>query len=204
MDKTYEVRAKPSYCMTCKTCNERKPSTLLQKVFPHVRCIIDCPEVFIETPSSLDTQAQFWWDYKHHCTLTFLVAITPNGMFSDVSPCYGGRASDTFIFNNCAFVSWLEPNDQVMADIGFKVKEDLMVVQARLIIYSSKHLWESSYVFRRCIRNLLNVRIYVEQAIERLKTFRFLKNEIQISCLPVCDDIVVVCCSVCNLLDPLC
>jgi hypothetical protein len=50
MDKTYEVRAKPSYCMTCKTCNKRKPSTVLQKVFPHVRCIIDCTEVCIETP----------------------------------------------------------------------------------------------------------------------------------------------------------
>jgi hypothetical protein len=118
MDKTYEVRAKPSYCMTCKTCNKRKPSTVLQIFFPHVRCIIDCTEVCIETPSSLDTQAQFWRDYKHHCTLKFLVAITPNGMFSYVSPCYGGRASDTFIFNNCAFVSWLEPNDQVMADRG--------------------------------------------------------------------------------------
>jgi hypothetical protein len=33
----------------------------------------------------------------------FLVTITPNGMFSYVSPCYGGRASDKFIFNNCAF-----------------------------------------------------------------------------------------------------
>jgi hypothetical protein len=52
-------------------------------------------------------------------------------MFSYVSPCYGGRASDKFIFNNCAVVSRLEPNDQVMADEGFKVKEDLMVVQAR-------------------------------------------------------------------------
>jgi hypothetical protein len=41
---------------------------------------------------------------------------------------------------------------------------------------------------------ITNVRIYVEQVIERLKTFRFLKNEISISCLPVCDDIVVVCC----------
>jgi hypothetical protein len=51
-----------------------------------------------------------------------------------VSTCYGGRASDTFIFNNCAFVSWLEPNDQIMVDRGFKVKEDLMVVQARLAI----------------------------------------------------------------------
>jgi hypothetical protein len=154
MDKTYEVRAKPSYCMTCKTCNKRKPPTVLQNVFPHGRCIIDCTKVFIETPSSLDTQAQCWWDYKHHCTLKFLVAITPNGMFFYISPCYGGRASDTFIFNNCAFISWLEPNDQVMAERGFKVKGDLMVVQARLIIYSSEHMWEYSYVIRRCIRNL--------------------------------------------------
>ena len=51
---------------------------------------------------------------------------------------------------------------------------------------------------------IANVRMYVGQAIERLKTFRFLQNEIQISCLPVCFDIVVICCSVCNLLDPLC
>ena len=84
-----------------------------------------------------DTRAQYCSDYKHHCTLKFLVAITPNGMFSDVSPCHGGRASDKCIFNNCAFVSWLEPNDQVMADRGIKVKEDVMVVQARLVIPQS-------------------------------------------------------------------
>jgi hypothetical protein len=28
-------------------CNKRKPSTVLQKFYPHVRCIIDCTEVFI-------------------------------------------------------------------------------------------------------------------------------------------------------------
>jgi hypothetical protein len=126
-------------------------------------------------------------------------------MFSDVSPCYGGRASDKFIFNNCAFVSWIEPNDQVKADREFKVKEDVMVVQARLVIpprtcenlaMSSGDVSETS--------EIANVRIYVEQAIGRLKTFRFLRNEKLISCLPVCDDIVVVCCSVCKLLDPLC
>jgi hypothetical protein len=80
-----------------------------------------------------------------------------------------------------------------------------MVVQARLAIppstcrkiaMSSRDVSETS--------KIANVRMYVEQAIERLKTFYFLKNEIPISCLPVCDDIVVVCCSVCKLLDPLC
>ena len=57
-----------------------------KKLYPQVRCTIDCS---IETPSSLDTQAECWSDYKHHCTLKFLVAITPNGMFSYISPCYG-------------------------------------------------------------------------------------------------------------------
>ncbi|CAC5411920.1 unnamed protein product [Mytilus coruscus] len=175
-------------------------------VMMRLRCIIDCTEIFIETPSSLlDTQAQCWSDYKHHCTIEFLVAITPNGMFSYVSPCYGGRASDKFIFNNCAFIFNLEPNDQVMADRGFKIKEDLVVVQARLAIPPStcgKLSMPSGDVLETS--KIANVRIYVEQAIGRLKTFRFSKNEIHISCLPVCDDIVVVCCAACNLLDPLC
>ncbi|CAC5371840.1 unnamed protein product [Mytilus coruscus] len=133
------------------------------------------------------------------------IAITPNGMFSYVSPCYGGRAADKFIFNNCAFIFNLEPNDQVMADRGFKIKEDLMVVQARLAIPPStcdKLSMPSGGVLETS--KIANVRIYVEQAIGRLKTFHFLKNEIPISCLPVCDDIVVVCCAACNLLDPLC
>ena len=176
-----------------------------KKCYPHVRCTIDCTEVFIETPSGPDTRAQYCSDYKHHCTLKFLVAITPNRMFSDVSPCYGGRASDKFIFNNYAFVSLIKPNDQIMADRGFKVKEDVMVVHTRLVIPPSTcgniamSSGDVSEIFK-----IANVRIYVEQAIGRLKTFRFLKNEIPIFCLPVCDDIVVVCCSVCNLLDPLC
>ena len=99
----------------------------------------------------------------------------------------------------------VEPNNQVIADRGFNVKEDLMVVQSRLAIPPSTcgniamSSGDVSEIFK-----IANVRIYVEQAIGRLKTFRFLKNEIPISCLPVCDDIVVACCSVCNLLDPLC
>ena len=118
-----------------------------KRFYPNVRCIIDCTEVFIETPSSLSTQTQCWSDFKHHCTLKFLVAITRNEMFSYVSPCYGGRASNRFIFNNCAFVSRLERNDQVMADRGFNGGTGW-------ISYSSEYLRESSYVIRRCIRNL--------------------------------------------------
>ena len=187
-----------------RVVKEKLPACF-QMLYPHVRCIIDCTEVFIETPSSLDIQAMCWSEYKHHCTIKFLVSITPNGMISYVSPCYGGRASDKFIFNNCGFLNFIEPHDHVMADRGFKVKEDLMTVQARLAIPPSTigNLQMSSSAVRET-SSIANVRIYVEQAIGRLKTFRFLKNELPITCLPVCDDVVIVTCGLCNMLEPLC
>ena len=62
-----------------------------RKLYPKVRCIIDCFECFTETPSGLDLAAAMWSEYKHHYTYKVLVAI--NGAFSYVSRAYGGRAS---------------------------------------------------------------------------------------------------------------
>ncbi|KAK6167374.1 hypothetical protein SNE40_021418 [Patella caerulea] len=188
-----------------KECIKDNLPSCFKTFYPKVRCIIDCTEVFLETASGLDSQAQCWSEYKHHCTLKFLVSITPNGMFSYVSPCYGGRASDKFIFNDCGFLKLIEPYDQVMADRGFKIKEDLMMVQATLAIPPS--VVSNLPMVQRDVKEtsrIANVRIYVEQAIGRLKTFRILKNEIPINCLPVCDDLVIICCALCNLMDPLC
>ena len=92
-----------------------------RRLYPKVRVIIDCTEVFLETPSSLEVNALLWSDYKHHYTLKFLVAITPIGAVSWVSPCYGGRTSDIFIVRNSGFLDLLEPYDTVMADRGFKI-----------------------------------------------------------------------------------
>ena len=50
-----------------------------RKLFPNTRVIIDCTEMFIETTSSLEIQACFYRDYKHHCTVKYLVCITRNG-----------------------------------------------------------------------------------------------------------------------------
>ena len=96
------------------------------KLYPKVRCIIDCFECFTETPSGLDLAATMWSEYKHHYTFEVLVAMTPNGAISYVSPAYGGRATDVFIVKDSGFLNYLEPYDEVMADMGFKIREDLM------------------------------------------------------------------------------
>ena len=175
------------------------------KLYPKVRCIIDCFECFTETPSGLDLAATLWSEYKHHYTFKVLVAITPNGAISYVSSCYGGRALDIFIVRNSGFLNMIEPYDEVMADRGFKIREDLMMHMATLCIPPS--CVSSMQLLPRDVRetsNIANVRIYVEQAIGRLKVFLLLKNELPISLLPLADDIVRVCCALCNLLPPLC
>ena len=99
----------------------------------------------------------------------------------------------------------IEPYDELMADMGFKIREDLMMHMATLCIPPScascmqllpQDVTETS--------NLANVRIYVEQAIGRLKVFLRRENELSITLLPLADDIIHVCCAVCNLLPPLC
>ena len=81
-----------------------------------------------------------------------------------------------------------------MADRGFKITEDLMMHMATLCIPPS--CASSMQLLPRDVRetsNIANVRIYVEQAIGRLKVFLLLKNELPISLLPLADDIAVFC-----------
>ncbi|GFR82126.1 THAP domain-containing protein 4 [Elysia marginata] len=175
-----------------------------KRYYPKTRAIIDCTEVYMETPSSLDTQAMCWSDYKHHCTLKFLVAISPTGLITYISKAYGGRASDKFIVEDSGFLDLIEPYDQIMEDRGFKIRDSLANLQATLTIPPS---CRTALQMRKddvtSTSRIANVRIYVEQAINRIKWYRILSGELELTLLPLCDDIITICAAFCNLLDPL-
>ena len=156
-----------------------------KKYYSKVCRIIDCSEVLIETPS-LELQAICLSYYKHHCTLKFLIAITPNGLISFD----GSRASEKYIVMASRFMNRLEPYDDVIADRGFKVHHELVMYQATLAIPPSTvgNLQMATQDVSETSR-IANVRIYVEQAIERLKHFKILSHIMPISCLPLYDDI---------------
>ncbi|XP_004209716.1 uncharacterized protein LOC101241289 [Hydra vulgaris] len=153
---------------------KRNLPTTFRKYYPKCSIIIDCSELFIETPSSSDTAASCWSNYKHHHTVKYLVGITLNGATSFLSNCYGGRASGVFIVKDCGILKCLQPGDQVIGDRGFKIKEPLAFYQCNLAIPSSKHtnLQITSNDVRETSK-VANVRIYVELAIGRMKNFRF-------------------------------
>ena len=175
-----------------------------KRLYPRVRTIIDCTEVYTETPCSLECANLLWSEYKHHHTIKFLICITPNGSISWVSKAYGGRTSDVHIVRNSGFLRLLEPYDEIMADRGFKIKTDLALHQCLLCIPPSaaKGNQMTSSDCKKTSQ-IANVRIYVEQAIKKLKDFRILKNELMLLYFPVVDDIIKVCCALNNLKEPL-
>ncbi|PFX23601.1 THAP domain-containing protein 11 [Stylophora pistillata] len=118
---------------------QRNMPDMFRRYYRKCRVIIDCTELFSETPSSLENAAMCWSNYKQHYTLKFLIGITPNGHISFVSETFSGRSSDVFIVENSGFLNYLQPHDQVMADRGFKIHDLLAYYQCSLTIPPSKH-----------------------------------------------------------------
>ena len=78
--------------------------------YPTTYAIVDCSEIFLETPSDLHLQSSTWSNYKHHNTAKFLIAVTPNGCVSYVSPLYVGSISDVELTSVSGFLDKLEEN----------------------------------------------------------------------------------------------
>ena len=89
--------------------------TLLQAFrerFPDTYAIVDATEVFIETPCDLQNQSSTWSNYKHN-TAKFIVACTPNGAISFVSPLYVGSISDVELTRVSGFIKSLNGKNGV-------------------------------------------------------------------------------------------
>ena len=99
------------------------PESIREK-FPSVRCIIDCLEIFTETPSSLPLHKVMFSEYKHNTTWKCLVGIAPGGGFTFVSSLFLGRTSDKEIVSKSGILHprlW-EKGDAIMADRGFTIQ----------------------------------------------------------------------------------
>ncbi|XP_033741819.1 uncharacterized protein LOC117328399 [Pecten maximus] len=180
------------------------PPSFENLTYKYVRHIIDCTEIFLETPQNLSVRANTWSDYKHHNTAKYFISITPAGMINFVSKGWGGRTSDKHITNHCGFLDIIEPFDKVLADRGFPIAEDLALLQAELLVPPGRRgTAQFTKEEVKKTKQIANRRIYIEQAIRRMKYFRILKNELPLTLLHHLDDVVLVVAGICNLYPPL-
>ena len=209
-------------CMYCrlKTCIRWPDKETVRKTLPiafqkhhsRVRCIIDCTEVFIERPTSLQARAQTYSNYKKHNTIKFLIGITPSGVICFLSKCWGGRVSDKELTQESGFLSKLEPTDEIMADRGFPIEEELALQGAKLRIPAfTKGKKQLSQKEVEISRQIANVRIHVERVIGLLKNrYTILQSRLPITLIKrksdtevaTVDKLVTVCSALTNLGEP--
>ena len=165
-----------------------------------LRVIIDCSKVFIKRPKSVTVQAATWSDYKLHNTVKFLIGKLPAGYVTFLSDRCSGRSSDKFITANSGFYDCLDNYDEVMADRGFQIKEELMLKFCTLSVPQGARVKaQMTTAESKTNKNVANLRIHIERDINRIKPFRISKSILPITILHNIDDIVKPCAPLCNL-----
>ena len=191
---------KPLIRWPSKEAVQANMPAVFKRKFRKCRCVIDCTEIFIDRPTNLTARAQMWSNYKHTNTMKYLVGITPAGAISFLSQGWGGRASDKQITVESGFLNLLQQGDEILADRGFLVRDELAAHGATLKMpYFTKGKKQMSAQEVDSSRQLSRVRIHVERVIGRWKNFKILQSIIPISQADLLDDIVIVCGGLTNL-----
>ena len=154
-------------------------------------------------PYSYRSQSVTFSSYKNHNTAKGLLGISPSGYPSFVSSLYVGRISDKKITKDCGILDLLEPGDQIMADRGFDIADDLpsgvtLNIPAFLDGNDQLTLEEETST-----RKIPSARVHVERAISRIKNYRLLHQVIPLSMASELDKIWGICSYLTLFLPPL-
>ena len=89
-----------------------------------VKYILDCTEIPVCSVKCICCRTQMFLYYKSRLTLKLLLGVSPSGLITYVSPLYGSKASDKFIFNAGNLLDTCSQNDAIMVDKGVHIKEE--------------------------------------------------------------------------------
>jgi len=161
--------------------------------FTSTRVVVDGTETPIEVPKCLSCRIRTYSFYKGKHTIKFMVGISPDGLITFVSDVYGGKASDKHIFVESNILEKCDIGDGVMADKGFLIEEECS--RAGVKLFRPPFLKKNKQLsFEDGIMNtdIARARVHIERAIQRLKIFHVLKNNMPWKCLSKIDKIVYI------------
>lgn len=173
-------------------------------LYPNTRVIIDCTEMFVQTPSSLLLQSQMYSSYKSNTTLKGLLGIAPHGAVTFVSSLYTGSISDKEITRCSGILDLLEPRDSVMADKGFDIEALLNTHGVGLNIPPLLQA-RGQFTMEQVVetKTIAKLRIHVERAIRRIKEFHIFDSDVPLNLVGSINQIYTIVCLLTNFQGPL-
>ena len=134
-----------------------------------ITTIIDCFELFIDTPINLTVCNLTWLNYKSHNT-GYLIGVTyPQGTIHFISKGWDERASDQRITENSKLLKYVVYNGVIMADRSFNIAETLGTLGVKLEVTSfTKGQDQMRAEDDEDTRVIANFRIHVERFIGNL------------------------------------
>ena len=172
-----------------------KPNTFVKDL----RCIIDAVDFQCETPSLPVAQRKLYSAYYNTNTYKLLIGCTPNGYINYISKLWSGNVSDQLLVKKSGFLDHLNPGGIIMADKGFRIRHMLTLKSCSLRLPPGLKGGQLKPRASTVARRVSNIRIHVERAIRRLKTFRILSQQLKLTQKSHMDSIVNVCVSLANL-----
>ena len=151
-----------------KDLQQRIPNCF--KNFFDTRMILDCTEIFIQIPLSLEKKSQTFSNYKSHNTFKSLIVITMTAAVCLISKLWGGSTSDVHITRNFDLLEEIQPGDAVIADKRFiHIKTDLDMTGTKLYCppFKTKSQFTKEEVENP--RRIASARINVERKLEQIK-----------------------------------
>lgn len=172
--------------------------------FSNTRVVLDCTEIFIQTPFSLENKSLTYSNYKSHNTFKSLVGVSMTGTVVFVSKLWPGCASDIEITRKSGLIEQLKEGDAVMADKGFvHLHADLKNKGVKLYCPPFKTDVQFSKAQVEVTRRIASARIHVERKMEQIKNFRILMGVMPLALSDFAEEIFFVCAALTNLLPPL-
>ncbi|XP_038154123.1 uncharacterized protein LOC119791856 [Cyprinodon tularosa] len=165
-------------------------------LFPDTQVVLDCTEIYCQTPSDLMLQSEVFSTYKSHSTLKAMIGIAPHGAITFVSALYAGSMSDREIFKQSGIISVLEPDMAIMVDRGFLVDNLAPCKVYRPTFRSGKRQMNPHDVLQT--QNIARLRIHVERCIRRVKENKFFDGVIPLAACGIIDELFNVACYLVN------
>lgn len=175
--------------------------------YPRTRVILDCTELPVYSPACILCRTQTYSFYYCRHTLKILLGVTPDGVISLVSDVFGGKASDSFMFEKSNVVKKCEQGDAIMVDKDFRGRVDELCADNFIQLVRPPFKWKEEPQLSaedcECNVAIARARVHVERVNERIKNFNILRDEITWNMLPYMNDIIVTICALVNLSPPI-